>query len=157
MLDPLLIRRIIGGLILGFVVLLISGKVQYSQAHLAVTSVVGGLSGFLTGLAGIGGPPVVLYEMSGENAAADNRANLIVFFRLHPVCRPGVLLGRGILTVGVFHLFAIFCPRLCAGLASGGSSVSNGWMNRYFVGLCTGCCWSWGDWRWWLKGRLKGR
>jgi uncharacterized membrane protein YfcA len=137
-LAPLLIRRIIGGLILGFVVLLISGKVQHSQAHLAITSVVGGLSGFLTGLAGIGGPPVVLYEMSGENAAADHRANLIVFFALTQFVALLFYWAGGILTVGVFHLFAIFVPAFVLGLLVGQfcfKRVDESLFRRFVYGL----------------------
>jgi len=118
-LDPLLIRRIMGGLILGFVMLLLSGKAQHSQTPVAITSVVGGLSGFLTGLAGIGGPPVVLYEMSGENAAANHRANLIVFFAFVQFITLLFYWAGGILTIGVFYLFAIFVPFFVLGLLLG--------------------------------------
>lgn len=118
-LEPLLTRRIIGGLILGFVLLLMSGKVHYSRVHVGLTAVVGGLSGFLTGLAGIGGPPVVLYEMSGENAAAANRANLIVFFAFTQLVALLFYWAGGILTPTVFHLFTTFVPVFALGLLLG--------------------------------------
>lgn len=119
LLEPLLIRRIIGGLILGFVMLLISGKTHYSQPHVSMTSVVGALSGFLTGLAGIGGPPVVLYEMSGDNSAADNRANLIIFFAFTQCVALLFYWASGILTLAVFQLFAVFVPVFAIGLVLG--------------------------------------
>lgn len=40
--------------------------------------VAGGLSGFLTGFGGVGGPPLVLYIVSGTGTAEIKRANLIV-------------------------------------------------------------------------------
>jgi uncharacterized membrane protein YfcA len=119
LLEPLLIRRIIGLLILGFVLLLISGKTHYSQAHARLTWAVGGLSGFLTGLASMGGPPVVLYEMSGDRAAANHRANLIVFFASTQFVALVFYWAGGILTVTVLHLFAIFVPFFVLGLGLG--------------------------------------
>lgn len=119
LLEPQLMRRIIGGLILGFVLLLMSGKTHYHQAHLALTSIVGALSGFLTGLAGIGGPPVVLYEMSGDNAAAANRANLIVFFAFTQFVALLFYWASGILTLAVLQLFARFVPSFILGLLLG--------------------------------------
>jgi uncharacterized membrane protein YfcA len=38
----------------------------------------GGLSGFLTGFGGVGGPPLVLYILLGSGSAAVKRANIIV-------------------------------------------------------------------------------
>ena len=108
--EPNLIRRIIGGLILVMALLLNSGKIHYHQSYLWLTLAVGGLSGFLTGLAGIGGPPVVLYEMSGDNSAATHRANLIVFFALTQSLALGIYGASGLLTIAVFQRFATFVP-----------------------------------------------
>lgn len=119
LLEPNLMRRIIGGLILGFVLLLWSGKSHYSQPRLTWTSGVGALSGFLTGLAGIGGPPVVLYQMSGNNSPAANRANFIVFFALTQSVALITFWINGILSLAVWLLFISLVPGFLAGLALG--------------------------------------
>jgi uncharacterized membrane protein YfcA len=117
--EPNLIRRLMGGLILALVVVLNSSKLHYHQSYLFLSFGVGGLSGFLTGLAGIGGPPVVLYEMSGDNSAATNRANLIVFFAFTQCVALGVYWANDILTIKVFQLFAVFVPVFALGLMVG--------------------------------------
>lgn len=82
LLDPVLMRRIIGGLILIFVVLLLFGKHIIFKPRIVLSLGIGACSGFLTGLTGMGGPPVVLYEFSGKGTSSTNRANLISFFAL---------------------------------------------------------------------------
>lgn len=136
--EPNLIRRIMGGLILALVVLLNSGKLHYHQPYLLLSFAVGGLSGFLTGLAGIGGPPVVLYEMSGDNSATTNRANLIVFFAFTQCVALGVYWANDILTITVFQLFAVFVPVFALGLMLGRLSfkrVNEERFRRFVYGL----------------------
>lgn len=119
LLEPVLMRRLIGGLILGFVLLLWSGKSHYNHAHVSLTSLVGAVSGFLTGLAGIGGPPVVLYSMSGNNAAAANRANFIIFFAFTQTTALVSFWLSGILSIAVWQLFLSFVPVFALGLLLG--------------------------------------
>jgi uncharacterized membrane protein YfcA len=45
-----------------------------------VTLAVGALSGLFSGIAQIGGPPVVAYWLGGKQAANVTRANIIMFF-----------------------------------------------------------------------------
>ncbi|WP_051305363.1 sulfite exporter TauE/SafE family protein [Desulfogranum mediterraneum] len=47
-----------------------------------LTLVVGMVSGFLTGVAAIGGPPVILFYFSSGRAVSVSRASMIVFFFL---------------------------------------------------------------------------
>ena len=136
--EPNLIRRIIGGLILIMALLLNSGKLHYRQSYLWLTLAVGGLSGFLTGLGGIGGPPVVLYEMSGDNSAVTNRANLIVFFAVTQSLALGLYGASGLLTIAVFQRFAAFVPVFVGCLLLGRSSfkrVNEQLFRRFVYGL----------------------
>jgi uncharacterized membrane protein YfcA len=119
LLEPVLMRRVIGGLILGFVLLLWSGKSHYSHAHVSLTAAVGAISGFLTGLAGIGGPPIVLYSMSSNNTAAANRANFIVFFAFTQIMALISFWLSGILSITVWQLFLGFVPVFILGLLLG--------------------------------------
>jgi uncharacterized membrane protein YfcA len=120
LLKPDLINQIIGGLILGFtLLLLLLGKRRFGQPSITVTFGVGAMSGILTGLGGIGGPPIVLYAMSGNNSAANNRANFIIFFALTQSIALLVYGLSGILTLEVWRLFALFVPALIIGLFLG--------------------------------------
>lgn len=119
-LEPSLMRRVIGALILGFVVLLTTGQHYFPKPHISFTSGIGALSGFLTGLAGIGGPPIVLYQLAGENTAATNRANFISFFALTQFVALISYWVSGLLSIDALLLFAHFAPVFLLGLFLGG-------------------------------------
>ena len=90
------------------------------------------------GLAGIGGPPVVLYEMSGDNSAVTNRANLIVFFALTQSIALGLYGASGLLSITVFQRFAAFVPVFVGCLLLGRSSfnrVDERLFRRFVYGL----------------------
>lgn len=138
LLEPALMRRIIGGLILSFVLLLVTGKSRYTQPRLALTSGVGALSGFLTGLAGIGGPPIVLYQMSGTNPAIANRANFIVFFALTQLIALGSYWASGLMSMAVGMLFIRIVPAFVVGLLIGQlcfKRVDDALFRRFVMGL----------------------
>lgn len=119
LLDPLLMRRIIGGLILIFVVLLLFDKHIAFKQGIVLSSSIGACSGFLTGLTGMGGPPVVLYELSGRETAAANRANLISFFALTQFVALISYWLQGILSILVLRRFLILLLPFLLGLISG--------------------------------------
>lgn len=119
LLDPDLMRRIIGGLILGFVLLLLTGQHYQGQPHITVNFLVGALSGFLTGLAGMGGPPIVLYQLSGDDTAVENRANFISFFALTQIFALLSYWASDLLTVFIFQRFLAFLPVSLLGLILG--------------------------------------
>ncbi len=79
-LDPIALRWLIATLVLGLVVVLISGWRYRGQPRLPLTLGVGLFAGASAGAVQIGGPPVVLYWLSRGNSAITMRANLMVFF-----------------------------------------------------------------------------
>lgn len=56
--------------------MMIGGRLQFPRNILGKVSA-GSLSGFFTGFGGIGGPPLVLYILSGDESAEVKRANVI--------------------------------------------------------------------------------
>src|SRR5258708_12209541 len=60
-LDPVTTRWIISGFVTALLALLISGWRYRGEDHAAISIGVGGLSGFCSGLAQTGGPPIVGY------------------------------------------------------------------------------------------------
>lgn len=82
-LEPSLIRKVIAALVIVLSLALLSGwrvKAQRSKVSDAATGL---LSGALTSLAGIGGPPVILYLLSDkELSSRTTRATCLVFFFL---------------------------------------------------------------------------
>lgn len=80
--DPTLMRWIISLLILALVAVLTSGWRWRREPTRPVTDAVGGASGLTGGMTGLGGPPVILFWMAGQDRPATVRANIIVFLTL---------------------------------------------------------------------------
>lgn len=78
--DDDLLRRFIGGFVLVFGLLLMSGWRYRGSRPLPLNIVVGTLAGLLKGSTGMSGPPVILYLLAGLEEAKRHRANLILFF-----------------------------------------------------------------------------
>ncbi|MDP3415182.1 sulfite exporter TauE/SafE family protein [Falsiroseomonas sp.] len=78
--DQDLLRRFIGGFVLVFGLLLMSGWRYHGSRPLPLNLAVGSVAGLLKGATGISGPPVILYLLAGPEAVKQHRANLILFF-----------------------------------------------------------------------------
>jgi uncharacterized membrane protein YfcA len=79
-LDPVTTRWIISGFVTALLALLISGWRYRGKDHAAISVGVGALSGFCSGLAQTGGPPIVGYWLGRPIAAPIARANILLFF-----------------------------------------------------------------------------
>ena len=79
-LDPVTTRWIISGFVFALLMLLLSGWRYRGKDYPAVTIGIGGLSGFCSGLAQTGGPPIVGYWLGRPIASAIARANILLFF-----------------------------------------------------------------------------
>lgn len=78
--DQDLLRRFIGGFVLVFGLLLMSGWRYHGSRPLPLNLAIGTTAGLLKGATGISGPPVILYLLAGPEEARRHRANLILFF-----------------------------------------------------------------------------
>jgi uncharacterized membrane protein YfcA len=79
-LDPVTTRWIISGFVLALLLLLLSGWRYRGKDHAALSVGIGGLSGFCSGLAQTGGPPIVGYWLGRPIASGIARANILLFF-----------------------------------------------------------------------------
>jgi uncharacterized membrane protein YfcA len=79
-LDPLTTRWIISGFVFALLFLLLSGWRYRGKDHLALSIGIGTLSGFCSGLAQTGGPPIVGYWLGRPIPTALARANILLFF-----------------------------------------------------------------------------
>jgi uncharacterized protein len=77
-LDPELIRRAMGGFVLLFAGILMSGWIYRGRRNAAASSAVGALAGVISGATGVGGPPVALYFLSSPHPAEIQRANIVI-------------------------------------------------------------------------------
>ena len=79
-LDPVTTRWIISGFVLALLLLLLSGWRYRGKDHPALSVGIGALSGFCSGLAQTGGPPIVGYWLGRPVASHIARANILLFF-----------------------------------------------------------------------------
>jgi uncharacterized protein len=79
-LEPVTTRWIISGFVLALLLLLLSGWRYRGKDHAAISIGIGGLSGFCSGLAQTGGPPIVGYWLGRPIASVIQRANIVLFF-----------------------------------------------------------------------------
>ena len=110
--DPEWLRRAIGGLVLVFGFLMLSGWRYRGARPLGLNLVVGTAAGLLKGATGMGGPPVILYLLAGTEEARRHRANLILFFGLIAVVSVVVPLAAGLIDGPVLVRFLIMLPVL---------------------------------------------
>ncbi|MBV9559524.1 MAG: sulfite exporter TauE/SafE family protein, partial [Bradyrhizobium sp.] len=79
-LDPVTTRWIISGFVAALLMLLLSGWRYRGGDHAALSVGIGALSGFCSGLAQTGGPPIVGYWLGRPIASEVARANILLFF-----------------------------------------------------------------------------
>jgi uncharacterized membrane protein YfcA len=79
-LDPVTTRWIISVFVFALLMLLLSGWRYRGNDYSALSIGIGGLSGFCSGLAQTGGPPIVGYWLDRPIASVIARANILLFF-----------------------------------------------------------------------------
>jgi uncharacterized membrane protein YfcA len=79
-LDPVTTRWIISGFVTALLLLLLSGWRYRGKDYAALSIGIGTLSGFCSGLAQTGGPPIVGYWLGRPIASGIARANIVLFF-----------------------------------------------------------------------------
>lgn len=108
-------RWTISFVVLGAVALLASGWRFRGRPRPPTTLVAGGLSGFLNGLSGMAGPPIIFYYLAGDETAERVRANLTTYFIFVDLVTLVVFAGRDLISwdTGVQALWLV--PAVIAG------------------------------------------
>jgi hypothetical protein len=109
-------------LVLALVLVLATGWRYDGPRSLPLTLGVGALSGTLMASTSMGGPPVLVYMLTGRESARFNRANIIVYFALTGVALLCVMAlsgfmslraaGTALVLTPVFALFTYFGARM---------------------------------------------
>lgn len=113
--EPELITRIIAGIVLVFVIVLAVGWRYQGPKRLLPTLGVGGVSGALLTATSVGGPPVLLYILSGQDSARTNRANIILYFAIAEIITPVFLYLQGLFAMEVVIRALAICPAYMVG------------------------------------------
>jgi len=108
--DGEALRRFIGGFVLVFGLLLMSGWRYHGSRPLPLNIAVGTAAGLLKGATGMSGPPVILYLLAGLEEAKRHRANLILFFATIAIISVFPPLIGGLIDLPVLVRLAVLLP-----------------------------------------------
>ncbi|MCU0826391.1 MAG: sulfite exporter TauE/SafE family protein [Tabrizicola sp.] len=109
-LDPVTLRWAIVVLAAVMLAVLLSGWRYRNRPTAPLTVLVGLVSGFCSGAAQIGGPPVVAYWLGGQNTASVVRANIIFYFAVTSLIAAIGYVWGGLFTLQILALAAIIAP-----------------------------------------------
>ena len=116
---PLTLQWLIVGMAAAMLVLLISGWRYHGRPHASATIFVGAISGLFSGIAQIGGPPVVSYWLGTDTAHAKLRANVILYFAASTVLSLATYVWGGLMTAQVLKLALFTGPAYGFGTLAG--------------------------------------
>lgn len=119
LIDPVLLRWIIAALVIAALAALASGWRYHGRPRLPAGLLVGGLSGLTSGAAQMGGAPVVIYWLGGDNPIAMVRANLLVLFMLLGAYACAAYWVEGLITHEVLILSPLLAPPYLLAMAFG--------------------------------------
>lgn len=114
-LDADALRWAISAVVLMAVAILALGWRFAGRPGVATTLGAGAASGFLNGLCGMAGPPVVFFFLAGAEAAAAIRASFIVYFTAVDLVALAGLAAGGLLTGRPLTLAALLAAPYIAG------------------------------------------
>jgi uncharacterized membrane protein YfcA len=118
-LDPVTTRWIISGFVAALLLLLLSGWRYRGKDYTAVSVAVGGLSGFCSGLAQTGGPPIVGYWLGRPITSKVARANILLFFGASDFFSMVSYTLSGLITWDSLKLSLLIGPIYAIGVAFG--------------------------------------
>ena len=134
-LDPITTRWIISGFVAALLILLLSGWRYRGRDYAAVSLAVGGVSGFCSGLAQTGGPPLAGYWLGRPIASKVARANILLFFGASDVFSMVSYAVSGLITWDALKLSLLIGPIYAIGVAFGASLFGRA-SERVFRAIC---------------------
>jgi uncharacterized membrane protein YfcA len=114
--DPLLVRWLLVALIIPMLALLMSGWRYGGRPIPILTVAVGAMSGLLSGVAQMGGPPIILYWLGSASKAGVVRANVVLFFAVSTAMTTGIYAASGLLPFALVGLVALTGPAYGMGI-----------------------------------------
>jgi uncharacterized membrane protein YfcA len=120
--DQVSIRWMIAALVLAMLALLMSGWRYHGRPAAPVAAGVGLVAGFFSGIAQVGGPPVVAYWLGAAKGPDLVRANIVIYFAASASITFVSYLVAGLLTTRVIGLALLIGPAYGLGLWAGSHS-----------------------------------
>ena len=134
-LDPVATRWIISCFVAALLMLLLSGWRYRGKDHAWLSVGIGGLSGFCSGLAQTGGPPIVGYWLGRPIVATVARANIVLFFGASDFFSMVSYATTGLITRDALLLALVVGPVYAIGVAFGASLFGRA-SEKVFRAIC---------------------
>jgi hypothetical protein len=110
----------VSAIIVAFVVLMWSGWRYRGRRSPAAAMAVGAVSGAMMATTSVGGPPVLLYLLSGEDPPAVNRANIVTYSFLTQFLLIAIVLATGVAGWDALVRAVVLFPMMILGAWAGG-------------------------------------
>jgi len=120
-LEPVTTRWIISCFVAALLLLLLSGWRYRGKDHAWLSVGIGGLSGFCSGLAQTGGPPIVGYWLGRPIAPIVARANIVLFFGASDFFSAVSYAAAGLITMDAIRFSLVVGPVYGIGVWFGAS------------------------------------
>ncbi|HEX6795966.1 MAG TPA: sulfite exporter TauE/SafE family protein [Casimicrobiaceae bacterium] len=117
--DPKVTRNAIAITVIVFALLLLRGWRYAGRPRLTTSLGLGAISGSMLGATSIGGPPVILYLLSGPDPIETTRANLTLYVTATSLIGIAMLLQQGIFDARAAWTSLWLAPAYYAGLIGG--------------------------------------
>ncbi|MGB3288786.1 MAG: sulfite exporter TauE/SafE family protein [Burkholderiaceae bacterium] len=129
MVDPVVMRKTVGIVVTAVAVLMLAGWHYKGRRGVLQDTATGAVSGFMTAIAGIGGPPIILYLLSIPGLSSSVlRAVSLVYFSFAQVATLTPLTISGTLRAEHLVYVAVLLP------VSAIASMLGSWLHRWSVG-----------------------
>lgn len=93
--DKALVVKAVSGIVLAFVVATLAGLRWRGRRGPVPSAIVGAVSGAMMSSTSVGGPPVLMYLLSGTDPPATIRANIVAYYFLTHFLLIALVLGAG--------------------------------------------------------------
>ena len=117
--DPTIIRRAIAITVIVFAIVLLRGWRYAGRPRLATSVGLGAVSGAMLGATSIGGPPVILYLLSGPDPIETTRANLTLYVAVSSLIGVAMLWHQGVFDARAGWTSVLLAPAYYLGLVLG--------------------------------------
>src|ERR1700676_4573392 len=134
-LDPVTTRWIISAFVFALLLLLLSGWRYRGKDHPTLSVGIGGLSGFCSGLAQTGGPPIVGYWLGRPIASKIARANILLFFAASDFFSAVSYTLTGLITADAIRFSLLVGPVYAIGVGVGAALFGRA-SERLFRATC---------------------
>ena len=137
-LDVTILRQSIAGIVIIFGAVIATGWRYKGDVSKGLSAAIGTISGFCSGIASLGGPPVVMFLIGKGSNASQTRAGIIAYFAFATVLRLTTFGICGLLSVDALYLSLLLAPVYMSGIWVGNRNfkgISENGFRRFVVAL----------------------